>query len=146
MTNTDVKLAGILHAKALGYLATPYSRYADGMEAAFEHAAALVGRLLSERSWPVYSPIAHTHPVAKFGKLDPLDHGIWLPFDELMMWRCDYCLVAEMAGWEKSYGIGHEIEWFAVRGKPVIYLDPITLRVRATPLASVLPAEERPFA
>src|ERR1700686_5471517 len=50
-------------ADKLCYLATPYTQYRDGIEAAFVQAASLAGRLLQARSF-VYSPIAHTHPIA----------------------------------------------------------------------------------
>ena len=33
----------------------------------------------------VYSPIAHTHPIAIHGGIDPLDHKIWLPADAPFM-------------------------------------------------------------
>jgi hypothetical protein len=50
----------------------------------------------------VYSPIAHTHPLAIYGHLDPKDHSIWLPFDETMMAKADVLLVAHMEGWKDS--------------------------------------------
>src|SRR5436309_1862842 len=60
----------------LYYLATPYSKYPRGLTAAFEDAANLAARLL-QVGFRVYSPIAHTHPLAVYGKIDPLDHAIW---------------------------------------------------------------------
>ena len=75
----------------------------------------------------VYSPIAHTHPLALYGNLDPLDHLIWLPFDQAMMNAADVLLIAHMQGWQESYGIAHEIEYFETAGKPIFDLDPKTL-------------------
>lgn len=110
----------------LGYLATPYSKFGGGLEAAFAEAARIAARML-QNGFRLYSPIAHTHPLAIHGGLDPLDHGIWLPFDEAMMAKADYLLIAEMDGWRDSKGIAYEIEFFAAAGKPIFRLDPATL-------------------
>lgn len=112
----------------LVYLGTPYSKFPDGIVAAFEQAAALTGRLLTA-GVRAYSPIAHTHPIAIYGGLDPLDHTIWLPFDAAIMEKSDAIAVAKMESWERSYGIKHEIEVFTKAGKPVFYLDPVTMEV-----------------
>lgn len=110
----------------LAYLATPYTRYPAGIERAFTDAAKLAARLL-HAGVKVYSPIAHTHPLAVYGDLDPLDHSIWLPFDEAMMAKADVLIVARMEGWAASKGIAHEIQYFADRHKPIFDLDPVTL-------------------
>lgn len=113
----------------LVYLATPYSKYPAGLEEAFKDAAKLTARLL-RIGVKVYSPIAHTHPIAVYGKLDALDHSIWLPFDEAIMGKADALLVAKMATWDQSKGIAHEIEFFSKAGKPIYYLDLDTFEVR----------------
>lgn len=113
----------------LCYLATPYSKYKGGdLVSAFEDAAALAAELLAA-AVRVYSPIAHTHPLAMHGNLDPLDHSIWLPFDEAMMDAADCLIVAHMDGWDSSFGIAHEVEFFTKAGKPIFDLDPVTLQV-----------------
>lgn len=116
----------------LVYLATPYSKYNDGIECAFRDAAALTAKLL-RLGVKVYSPIAHTHPIAIYGDLDPLDHAIWLPFDEAMMKKSDALLVAQMHGWRESYGVSHEIQFFTAAGKPVFYLDTVAMAVASEP-------------
>ena len=113
----------------LFYLATPYSKYKGGnLGQAFRDAAELAGKLL-KAGYKVYSPICHTHPIAEYGELDPLDHSIWLPFDEAMMRACDALMVAHMDGWEESFGIAHEIEFFEASGKPVYDLDPVSCKI-----------------
>lgn len=108
----------------LCYLATPYSKYPAGMESAFVNAATIAGDLLAKYKINVYSPIAHTHPMAEYAGLDHGDHGIWLPFDELMMRRCDVILVATvMEGWDTSKGVAHEIAFFLKEKKPVFHLS-----------------------
>jgi hypothetical protein len=111
----------------LAYLATPYTRYVHGLSGAFRDAARLAGRLLRRSAIKVYSPICHTHPIAVHGGVPAHDHDIWLPFDELMMARCDILIVAHMDGWAESKGIAHEVEFFTRAGKPVFDLEPATL-------------------
>lgn len=110
----------------IAYLATPYSRYPYGIEQAFKHAAQLAGRLL-RHGLKIYSPIAHTHCIAAHANIDPLDHSVWLPFDEAMMNVSSILLVAHMDGWEESYGIAQEIKYFEQAHKPIFDLCPQTL-------------------
>lgn len=110
----------------LVYLATPYTKYKHGIDQAFVDASILAAKLLVA-GVKVYSPIAHTHPLAMHGKLDPLDLTIWLPFDEAMMHAASVLVVAHMEGWKESDGIAHEIAFFARRSKPIFDLDPATL-------------------
>lgn len=113
----------------LAYLATPYSKYKNGdLNAAFIDASKLAARLLTI-GVKVYSPIAHTHPLAIHGGLDPLDHAIWLPFDETMMNVSNVLIVAHMEGWRESFGITHEVDFFGRQNKPIFDLDPVTLNM-----------------
>jgi len=104
------------------YLATPYSKYPGGIDLAFRHAACIAGNLV-KHGYRVYSPIAHTHPLALHAGIDPLDHKIWLPFDETMMKACEAILVAKMLGWETSFGVQHEISVFRDADKRVFALE-----------------------
>lgn len=110
------------------YLATPYSLYPDGLEAAFVDAAKLAARLLNA-GVRVYSPIVHGHPLSVHGGIDPLDHSIWLPFNESMMSVADALVVATMPSWRESKGIKYEIDYFELEGKPIFYLDPDTMEI-----------------
>lgn len=110
------------------YIATPYSKHSAGIVAAFEDAARLTARLINA-GHAVFSPIAHSHPVAILGGIDPLDHKIWLAIDEHMMRAADALLVADMDGWRESDGVAHEIAFFVSSGKPVLYLDCETLEI-----------------
>lgn len=108
------------------YLATPYSQYRDGLEAAFA-LAAKAAAVLVRAGVPVFSPIAHTHPVARFGNMDPLDHSIWLPADEPLMRAAHGLIVLTADGWQDSYGIGFEIEMFNSMNRPVHYMTPFVV-------------------
>lgn len=48
------------------YLATPYSKFEGGLEAAFRAAAEVAAKLVRQGE-SVYSPICHTHPIAIYG-------------------------------------------------------------------------------
>jgi hypothetical protein len=114
----------------LYYLGSPYSKYPNGINAAFRDVAQLAARLLM-KGYIVYSPIAHTHPIAIYGGINPLDHKIWLPFDQKMIVVCDAMIVARMDGWKDSFGIGEEIKMFEAAGKPIYDVDPATLEIIA---------------
>lgn len=128
MSGAMAQPSGVLAQYRLCYLATPYTKYHLGIEAAFSHAAEIAAKLL-RKGVRIYSPIAHTHPLALHGKIDPLDHSIWLPFDEAMMDAADCLVVARMKGWDESFGVKHEIEFFARERKPILHLDPVTLSI-----------------
>lgn len=114
----------------LVYLATPYSKFPGGIQAAFIDAACIAARLL-RAGVKVYSPITHTHPIAILGMIDPLDHAIWLPFDQSMMNKADALCIAMMDSWEISKGIAHEIDYFLTHDKPIFHLDPTNLLITA---------------
>lgn len=106
----------------LVYLATPYSKYKDGIHAAYEEACRIAAELL-KKGVKVYSPIAHTHSIAMVGDIDPLDHGIWLPFDEAIMRQCSAMCIAKMDGWLQSYGLDQEVKFFRRARKPVFTVE-----------------------
>jgi hypothetical protein len=105
------------------YLATPYSKYPGGIERAHAGACAQAA-LLVQADIPVYSPIAHTHPIAIEGHLDPYDHELWLEADRTFMEAAKGLIVCEMEGWQASYGIECEIKHFAQAGKPRFQMVP----------------------
>lgn len=123
----------------LAYLATPYTKYEPGIEQAFIDASKLAAKLL-QAGIKVYSPIAHCHPIAVHGKLDPLDVKLWIAFDESMMSASSVLVVALMQGWRQSYGVKHEMEFFDRARKPIYWCDPETLILCRASLTEPLPA------
>lgn len=119
---------GILTQYRLCYLATPYTKYHLGIDAAFTHASELTGRLI-KIGVRLYSPIAHCHPISIAAGIDPLDFKFWLTNQEAMMDAADCLIVAHMKGWDESYGVKHEIDFFTRDKKPVVHLDPVTLAI-----------------
>ena len=116
------------------YLASAYAKHPDGMEVAFLGACLAAGQLIKAKV-PVFSPIAHSHPISQAYGLDPGNHDIWLPADQPMIDAAHGCIVLRDRGWQDSKGIAYEVACFRDAGKPVIYMDP-----------GVLPAELRPGA
>src|SRR5690349_3193682 len=104
------------------YVATPYSKYPHGLEAAFHEACRVTAKLLRDGE-RVYCPIAHTHPVATAGDIDPLDHELWLAADRPLMDAATGLIVVKMPGWQDSRGVAAEIEVFRAAGKRIRYFD-----------------------
>ncbi len=114
---------------SLAYLASPYTHYRTGLDGAHNDACALAAKLI----WSgvmVYSPIAHLHPIALIGALDPLAIELWYKHNDLLMERCNTLIVAHMAGWEKSEGIAYEVNRFLAMNKPIYDLNPQTLSMK----------------
>ena len=105
----------------LYYLATPYSKYETGLESAFKMAC-YQAALLLKSGYAVFSPIAHSHPIAMQGGIDPFDHAVWLHADRPLMDAADAIVVVTAPGWRDSYGVAYEIETFRRANKPVIYM------------------------
>jgi hypothetical protein len=105
------------------YLATPYSKYPGGLQAAFDMACEQTA-LLVNAGVPVFCPIAHTHPVAMIAGMDPLDHTIWLPCDRPMMDAASGIIMVKAESWEESYGMKVELEAFVAAGKRVVWMKP----------------------
>lgn len=103
------------------YMATPYSKYEDGIEAAFHDAAKGAARLAAE-GVKLFSPIAHSHPLAIYGSLDPLDLKLWMPLCEPLMHAAHGLIVYQLPGWGDSYGVECEQCAFRQTGRPVEYL------------------------
>lgn len=106
------------------YLASPYSKYPiemGGLEGAFQEICRASAWLLKQ-GVRVFSPIAHSHPIAYHGGIDPADHDLWLHADKPLMDGACGLIVAMMPTWTESYGIGVEIQQFHRDGKPIHYL------------------------
>jgi hypothetical protein len=108
------------------YVATPYSKFSGGLYAAYLGASKIAAGLI-KRGFIVYCPIAHCHPIAMAGGLDPLDHKIWLPLNEPFLKAASRLFVAHMDGWQDSYGISEEVKTFEAAVKPIFDLDPVSL-------------------
>ena len=105
------------------YLATPYSKYPEGPEAAWKEASKQAA-ICFKAGISVFCPIAHTHSIAIEGDLAG-DYKMWNAFDVAMMNSAKGLIVCKMKSWDISYGIEKEIEYMAsVCHKPVKFMVP----------------------
>lgn len=125
-----INLAILRQRYRKGFLSTPYQLYEGGPEAAAAEAAKIAGELLLE-GVKVFSPIVHGHQLVKHcNDIDATDNEFWAEVNLPDMEDSDYLLIAEMKGWKDSSGIAEEKDWFQSAGRPVYYLNPMTLEVR----------------
>jgi len=118
-------------SKGLIYLASPYSHPNAGVrKQRFEH----VCRVAAELMWSgdvIFSPIAHSHPIAAHGLPDDLE--FWKRQDRLYLDACSELWVLRMQGWKTSKGVAWEILVMQELCKPVRYLSPVTLELEDSP-------------
>jgi hypothetical protein len=107
------------------YAATPYSLYPYGRENAFKEACYLAAFLMT-KGVMVFSPIAHSHPIADAADLDPVDHEFWIAIDRPLMEAAQGLIVCQMQGWEESRGVRAEIDYFQQARKPIVYWNPLS--------------------
>lgn len=100
------------------YLGSPYSKYPDGIEAAYQQACRAAA-FLARKGVPVHCPIAHTHGIAIHGEIDPRDHDFWMEVDKPFLEAASGLIVCEMESWHISLGLTAEIERFKQMGKPI---------------------------
>lgn len=105
------------------YLGSPYSKYAAGLTAAHRDVC-VAAALLIDQGAAVYSPIAHMHPVAIHGGLNPYDQSLWMKADTPMMEAADGLVVLMLDGWQDSQGLWAEIRHFHDARKPIVYMQP----------------------
>ena len=100
------------------YLATQYT----GVELeSFRSVNRLAGELM-DKGHIVFSPISHTHPIARECHL-PTDWDYWKRFDESFIDWCDELWVSNFGDWEKSKGVCAEIEIAKRLNKSVRFED-----------------------
>lgn len=112
------------------HLASPYSHPSalvrrERFEAACRAAAALL-----RAGIPVFSPIAHSHPIAQHGL--PGSWDFWRAVDCEYLRRCDALVLLRLPGWERSVGVHAEVAAARQWGMPIIELDPAALDRRQT--------------
>jgi hypothetical protein len=78
----------------------------------------------------VFSPIAHSHPVAQVGEL-PTDFTFWQSYDEAMISRCSEVWVLTLPGWSESVGVREEIAIARRLGIPVRYVESVAAALEA---------------
>ena len=102
------------------YLASPYSDQDMKVRERRFEAVCLAAAYLIRTGKSVYSPIAHTHPICRYGL--PGDWHFWQKHDRQYIEICDEMAVLMLDGWEQSEGIKAEIAIARELGKPVTFI------------------------
>lgn len=89
----------------------------------YHNISKLAAKIMEKRNRIVFSPITHSHIIAKKGKMKALSHEFWLGQDKWYVDRCDEVWVYKGLGFEKSTGVKREIEWALEQNKPVLLVN-----------------------
>ncbi len=104
------------------YLASPYTHPVPRVqEERFEAVCKHTAQLMREGRH-VFSPIAHSHPLTKYGL--PGHWEYWAELDQVWLAACSELWVLKLDGWQDSRGIKAEIEIANELDKPMRYIDP----------------------
>lgn len=105
------------------YIASPYSHPDSAIrEKRFRDVCKLAAAMMIS-GMKVFSPIAHSHPIAEHGELPALDLDFWMAQDKAFLDVCDALVVYTCDGWRESKGIAIEIEYASKIGLPVFYVS-----------------------
>jgi hypothetical protein len=105
----------------LVYLCSPYSSSDSSIREDRFQAVCKCAAVLKRCGVHLFSPIAHTHPIAMAGDL-PLGFEFWRSYDRTIIERCQYLLICCLPGWLDSKGIQGEVQIAIELGIPVGHL------------------------
>ena len=105
------------------YLASPYTHHSPEVVTQRFNDVCLASAKLMNLGIFIYSPIAHTHPVALAGSL-PTSWEFWAKYDEMMLKACSELWILTLDGWAESKGVAGEIEIMTRLGKPIYRIHP----------------------
>lgn len=107
------------------YLASPYSHDdAHVRRRRFDAACRAVARLMERDGEPVFSPIAHSHPVEAH-MAEVHDTAWWLRMDAPFLQVCDRLVILTLPGWDISRGVALERQFFEGLRRPVSFMEPV---------------------
>jgi len=110
------------------YLATPYSHEDSAIrEYRFQQVNKAAAHLM-HHGMHVFSPISHSHPIAKEGDL-PTGWDYWEAYDKSILEICKRMIILTLNGWENSDGVKGEFELATTRGIPVGFMCPETYEI-----------------
>lgn len=104
------------------YLAIPYND-PDHTVREFRYKAVnkVAGKLMLE-GHHVYSPISHSHSIAKTYNL-PRGWEYWSEHDKKILKICKKLIVLKLPGWDKSLGVTAEIKFAQENNIPIEYME-----------------------
>ncbi len=115
--------------RGIVYLACPYTHPDEAVRRyRFDMATLAASRLVAE-GHIVFSPITMTHPIDLLlaGQQGTLGSHYWVQFDKAFMECCSELRVLNLDGWEKSSGVGREMDFFRTKDRPISYIEPDSL-------------------
>ena len=106
----------IVNTDMIWYLAHPYKGDPVGN---FEEANHMAATLI-KHGVIVFSPVSHSHPIAKEGKMAH-DDPMWYKFDHSFFQFCGGLIMS--GNWYNSQGCHYEKNCFEAAGKPIIHFE-----------------------
>lgn len=103
------------------YLASPYSDPDPKVQEARWKAACRAASEMMRAGEHIFSPIAHTHPIAEFGL--PGGWDFWEAYDREMLRACCELRVLMLDGWKTSKGVNAEVDIATEMGIPVRFVE-----------------------
>lgn len=111
------------------YLASPYSHPDPAIrEQRYEQACEAAAALMRQ-GWTVFSPIAHSHNLVKYGL--PSDWSFWKRMDSEFIQHCKMLVILALPGWDESEGVQCETK----------LAQELNIPIRIAPLKSLLDGE-----
>lgn len=108
------------------YLASPYSHAEHEVREARYQAACKKAAQYVQKGIPVFSPIAHSHPMVPYlTDAESLSFDLWMKMDLPLLKNADELHVLCIEGWRSSRGVARETEFATQLGIPVkqVFLD-----------------------
>ncbi|HUT88951.1 MAG TPA: DUF1937 family protein [Thermoguttaceae bacterium] len=102
------------------YLASPYSHPDPAIQDQRFQTVCQVAAGMLRAGKLVFSPIAHSIPIAEHGV--PNTWAFWWGVDLEILARCDEVVVLKLPGWDRSQGVQAEVARARALGKPVSYI------------------------
>ena len=106
------------------YLASPYTHPDPEVKHLRFVQASQAAAVMMKRGCVVFGPIAMTHPMALYGDVQGA-WETWKRFDEVFVKLCNELWVLMLDGWDRSTGVGAEIQIARNNLIPVTYVDPV---------------------
>lgn len=106
------------------YLASPFTSPSAVVRREQFEAAQRAALILIQRGHVLFSPIAYTF---QFAEMIGTDWEPWQTFDLGMIDAASSVAVLMLDGWRESVGVQAELRHARAIGKPVMFLDPVTL-------------------
>lgn len=113
------------------YLASPYMNKLETVRDVRFYLAAIAAAYYIEHDRPVYAPIVHSCPIAKYGLSNKdaveLPFSYWEHLDFAMLFNAAALHVLMLPHWDTSVGIAAEIAFAKKLETPTRYIKPETV-------------------